>query len=93
MFRGILLLFGDVIDPLALFPLVNEFLCAPPTTEEPGGDEEFEPKEEVPVEARDVGPDGKFELVPFILVVGPIALDVDFLLNVMKEGDVCEGCG
>ena len=86
-----MLFLGDVIDPLALFPLVNGFLCAPLTTEEPARDEEFEPKEEVPVEARDVGPDGELELVPFILVVGPIVLDVGFLFNGMEEGDVGEG--
>ncbi len=82
---------GDVIDPLALFPLEVECLCELLVNVEAVEDDEFEVKDELTDDALDVGPDVEFELLPLTLLVGLNMLDADLLVDGMEEGDACVG--
>lgn len=91
MFLDRLLFFGDVIDPLALFPLDEECLCVLLASVEAGEDDETEETDELAEEALEVGPDVEFELLPLILFVGLNTPGVDLLVDGIEEGGVCEG--
>ena len=87
-----LLLFGDVIVPLALFPLDEECLCVLPTDPAAGEDVELELKGVLPLTPFVVGPDPTVELVPFVLVAALTPLAEDLLLGGIEEdGGVCKG--
>ena len=80
-----LLLFGDVIVPLALFPLDEECLCVLPTNPAAGEDVELEFKDVLPLVPFVVGPDPTLEFVPFVLVAALTPLAEDLLLGGMDE--------
>ena len=86
-----MLFLGDVIDPLALFPLEVECLCELLVNVEAGEDDEFEVKDELTDDVLDVGPDVEFELLPLTLLVGLNMLGADLLVDGMEEGDACVG--
>ena len=86
-----LLLFGDVIDPLALFPLDEECLCTLLAVVEAGEDDEFEETDELAEEPLDVGTDVEFVLLPLVLLGGLNTPGVDLLLDGVEEAGGCDG--
>ena len=91
MFFEILLLFGDVIDPLALFPLDEECLCTILAVVEGGEDDEFEETDELAEEPLGVVTDVEFVLLPLVLLGGLNTPGVDLLLDGVDEFGGCEG--
>ena len=91
VFLDRLLFLGDVIDPLALFPLDEECLCVLLASVEEGDDVETEEADELAEEFLEVGTDAEFEPLPLILFVGLTTPGVDLFVDGIEEGGVCEG--
>ena len=76
-----MLLFGDVIEPLALFVLDDECLC--PALADVGPDEDDVVDVETAVADLEEEPDVEFDSLPLLSLSGLNTLDVDLSLDVI----------
>ena len=87
-----LLLFGDVIEPLALFVLDDECLC-PALADVGPDDEDVVDVEDVETAVADLEeePDVEFDSLPLLSLSGLNILDVDLSFDfVVPPPDVCD---
>ena len=82
MFRGMLLLFGDVIEPLVLLVLLDECLCPADVTPD---DDDVVDVEDVETAVADLEeePDVEFDSLPLLSLSVLNTLDVDLSLDVV----------
>ena len=87
-----LLLFGDVIEPLALFVLDDECLC-PALADVGPDDDDVVDVEDVETAVADLEeePDVEFDSLPLLSLSGLNTLDVDLSFDVVvPPPDVCD---